>query len=178
MFDPQILGGDVVAKVAMKGARVLHVGKVIEVSVVDDEVAQDRPEGVAESSGAVCQIHLIVARERLRLKGICEYPINHHVCGLEIDQCVGQDIELDQGGQVVSSQVDAEVFPSIECSKVAEINAAHVVLKDFRLLVLEIGWLGVVFVPCIRPCCSEELGSRDEDGVVDRVALLKCVLTN
>jgi hypothetical protein len=116
VFDFQVLGSDVVTEVGVEGTRILGAGDVVFASIVDNEVAQERPEGIAAGSRSVSQVYLFMGGDVLRLNAICKDSINDEVGSLAINRGVRQNKELDQGGQVIAGRVNAEVFALIKCS--------------------------------------------------------------
>jgi hypothetical protein len=141
--------------------------------VVNDRIAHKHPQRTVADSGVVHQVERAVPGEILHLVAVIVDFIHIHVCGLKIDELVckhpdfGQSIKMTIVNAV--TPIRAVVRMRIE---VAGVDASHVVLEDFRVVIIENRWFERVCVPNRRSCCFEESRPGDEQIGVKCEALL------
>lgn len=108
---------------------------------MDNEVAYERSEGTATGSEPICQVRLSTRGDLVGFGLVVNDLADDLVCSHEVDQFVCQHVQFDQGGVVVSSQAFTQIYAVFKCCEVAEVDAAHVIFEDLRILVFEVGWL-------------------------------------
>jgi hypothetical protein len=142
----------------------LVVLEVLAARFVYDIVTQDCSQRTAAGSGLVYHFGGFGARYQFHLVRIAHQSVHDHVRSDEIAKLVRKKVESDEGTEIAFFAFGQEF-------DIADIDALHVVGKHLRVVVLE-GCGLLLFVPCGRSRCSEELGPWDKEIGVERETLL------
>jgi hypothetical protein len=128
--------------------------------LTEDHDAEERSQRATFGSRAVRQLEAADVAKLDQGGTKLDDLIHDKIRGLRVEKFIGEYPHLDQGVYVSVVEAMAFVRKRIE---VARVDASHVILKDFRVVVVvENCRFERIWVPSRRSCCFEEPRSSDE----------------